>query len=143
MSASNKETYVIFKLEKEFYGLDIKNVLSIEKIDEYTRVPNTQAFVMGVINLRGEVVPIIDLKRKLGVGKTTIDSDTRVIVVSDDDIVVGFVVEHSSEVLEIENENIDRPPVSDVNKLSGYIKGVGRDNDRLIMIMDPVKLLSD
>ena len=143
MGSGIEEKYVIFKLENEFYGLNIKNVLSIEKVQQYTRVPNAPSFVKGVINLRGEVIPIIDLKDKLGVSNIQIDSNTRIIVVSNKKVVVGLIVEHSSEVLEISDDKIDRPPTTGENRFSEYIKGVGKSDNRLIMMMDLEKLLEN
>lgn len=143
MESVNGGKYVIFKLENESYGLNIKNVLSIEKVQEYTRVPNAPSFVKGVINLRGEVIPIIDLKNKLGYGNVEIDSNSRIIVTLQEEVVVGFIVDSSSEVLEIKDENIDRPPRTGENKISEYIKGVGKYNGRIIMIMNLEKVLED
>ncbi len=138
-----EEKYVIFKLDNEDYGLNIENVLSIEKVQEYTRVPNAPSFIKGVINLRGEIVPIIDLKDKLGIGKIEIDSNTRIIIVSDEKNTVGLIVEYSSEILQINDNRINRPLVTGENNFSEYIKDIGKANNRLIMIVDLEKILKN
>lgn len=143
MDSGVEDKYVIFKLENESYGFNIKDVISIEKVQEYTRVPNAPSFVKGVINLRGEVIPIIDLKNKLGIGNIKIDSNTRIIVVIQEEEVVGFIVDSSSEVLEIKDRDIDRLPVTGKNSFSKYIKGIGKNDDRVIMLMNLEKVLEN
>ncbi|HLR35751.1 MAG TPA: chemotaxis protein CheW [Tissierellales bacterium] len=143
MAFGIEEKYVIFKLDNRDYGLNIENVLSIEKMQECTKVPNAPSFIKGVINLRGEIVPIIDLKDKLGIGKIEIDSDTRVIIVSDEKNTVGLIVEYSSEILQINDNGINRPLVIEENNFNEYIKDIGKVNNRVIMIVDLEKLLKN
>ncbi len=143
MASDVENKYVIFQLENEYYGLNIKNVVSIEKMQEYTIVPNAPSFVKGVINLRGEVIPIIDLRDKLGISSKEFDFNTRIIVVSKNEIVVGFIVDYSSEVLEINDNQIDKPPTTGENKFSEYIEGIGKLENRLIMIIDLERLLEN
>lgn len=143
MKSTVEDKYVIFKLENEYFGLDINNVLSIEKMQEYTRVPNAASYVKGVINLRGEVVPIIDLRTRLGLKQKDLDLNTRIIIVSGEELVVGLIVDSSSEVLEISKDNIDKPPATGENKFNEYIKGIGKDDDRLIILIDLERLLEN
>ena len=141
MSIEVENKYVIFKLDSEYYGLNIKNVQAIERIQSYTRVPNAPEYIKGVINLRGEVVPIMDLRRKLKLNAKEIDKSTRIIVAKHDEIVIGLIVDASSEVLEIANNRIDRPPSNGDNDSKDYIEGIGKVKDRLIIIIDLEKLL--
>src|SRR5699024_11746802 len=89
------------------------------------------------------LVPIIDLKDKLGIGKIEIDSDTRVIIVSDEKNTVGLIVEYSSEILQINDNGINRPLVIEENNFNEYIKDIGKVNNRVIMIVDLEKLLKN
>ncbi len=141
MSSEIENKYVIFKLDKEYYGIPIGNVLSIEKTRETTRIPNAPEYIKGVINLRGEVIPIIDLRCKLGMEFRDLSKNSRIIVVKANEIVVGLIVDSSSEVLEIDKENIDKPPTNENNKFIEYISGIGKTLDRLIILLDLVKIL--
>lgn len=141
MTSDIENKYVIFKLENEFYGINIENVRSIERIQNYTRVPNAPSYVRGVINLRGEVIPIIDLREKLGLTIKEVDNNSRIIIVSVNELIVGLIVDSSSEVLEINKEKVDRPPASEENEAEKYIKGIGKDEKRLIILIDLEKLL--
>ena len=86
MSAEGENKYVIFKLNEEYYGIPISNVLSIEKVGETTRIPNAPNYINGVINLRGEVIPIISLKSKLGMKEDILSTTSRVIVITKNEI---------------------------------------------------------
>lgn len=141
MSSTIENKYVISKLDSEYYGMPIENVLSIEKIIVSTRIPNTPEYIKGAINLRGEVVPVIDLRSKLGMEVKEMDDDSRIIIIKVDDIVAGLVVDSSSEVLEIENEDIDMAPTTDNNKFIEYINGIGKTSDKLVILLNLTKIL--
>jgi purine-binding chemotaxis protein CheW len=141
MSSEIENKYVIFKLGKEYYGIPIDNVLSIEKSGQTTRIPNTPKYIKGVVNLRGEVVPIINLRTKLGLKSEDLDKNSRVVVVMVNDIVAGLIVDSSSEVLEIDRESIDKPPTTENNEFIEYISGIGKTLDRLIILLDLKKIL--
>lgn len=141
MSSEMEIKYVIFKLDEEYYGIAIDNVLSIEKVEKVTRVPNAPKYVKGVINLRGEVIPLINLRMRLDIELKEHDKNSRIIVVSMDDIVAGLIVDSSSEVIEIDRENIDPPPRTEGNESTEFISGIGKTLDRLIILLDLVKVL--
>lgn len=144
LNTENKDLenkYVLFKLDNEYFGLGIDNVLSIEKFQDCTRVPNAPVYIVGVVNLRGEVIPVVDLRKKLNLEFKENDKDTRIIIVKSKEVVVGLVVDSSSEVLEIDNKNIDKPPATESKKMREYIKGIGKDNERLIILLDLDRLL--
>lgn len=143
MSSGGDNRYVVFKLNQEYYGLPIEKVIAIEKIGEITRIPNAPDYIKGVINLRGEVIPVVNLKRKLNIGDNELNMNSRIIVVNEDEMVVGLVVDFSSEVLEIDREDIDKPPETKDNQLIEYISGIGKTSDRLIIILDLLKILMD
>lgn len=141
MSSDGETKYVIFKLNEEYYGIPIENVLSIEKVIETTRIPNAPDYINGVINLRGEVIPIVNLKTKLGMEEDNLSRNSRVIVVTENEIVVGLAVDSSSEVLEIDKENIDKPPTAEDNQYIEYINGIGKVSGRLIILLNLGKIL--
>lgn len=141
MSAEIENKYVIFKLGKEYYGLPIEKVVSIEKMIKPTRIPNGPKHVKGVINLRGEVISIIDLRERLNMNTKEIDNNSRIIIVSEEDIVAGLIVDSSSEVIEIFKENIDNPPTSTNNDSLSYISGIGKVENRLVILLDLSKIL--
>ena len=133
--------YVVFKLDKEYYGIPINKVIGIEKMQDFTRIPNAPKYVKGVINLRGEVISLIDLRSKLNLKNKDIDNNSRIIVVSDIEIVAGLIVDSSSEVIQISKDNIDNPPNSSDNDYLNYIEGIGKIGDKLIILLDLSKIL--
>ncbi|KAB3531361.1 chemotaxis protein CheW [Alkaliphilus serpentinus] len=140
-NVENNKQYVIFKLEDEFYGVPITFVETIEKVTEITRVPNSPHYVKGVINLRGEVVPVIDLRRRFQFQDKELTEESRIIVLALEDINVGFLVEGSSEVLTIEPDDIDKT-TNFVNSFDDdYISGIGKVKDRMIIIVNIYKIL--
>lgn len=133
--------YVIFKLEEEYYGIAINFVETIEKVLEITRLPNSPQYVKGVINLRGEVIPVIDLRERFGMNSNPLTEESRIIIVSSEEIIVGILVDSSSEVLTIENDNIDNTNGLINAFEDNYIKGIGKIEDRMVIILDIMKIL--
>lgn len=134
--------FVIFKLSNQYYGIDIYNVRGIEKVTKYTRVPNSERYVKGVINLRGEVIPVIDLGIRFNLDiEDRDDSDSRIIVVSVKDIVVGLLVDSSSEVLTLYKSDIDNTPNIGEQVVEDFIKGIGKKDGRLIMLLELEKVI--
>ncbi len=132
---------VSFKIGAEEYGVDILKVQEINKMTTITKVPNAPAFVEGVINLRGRVIPIIDLRTRLGMEKKDHTKDTRIIVVDLEGKTVGFIVDSVNEVLRIPANVTEVPPelVTGIN--SDYITAVGKLEDRLLILLDLDKVL--
>lgn len=141
MSSVIDNKYVIFKLNKEYYGIPIDKVISIEIMQKSTRIPNAPKYVKGVINLRGEVVSLIDLRQKLGMELSEVSNNSRIIVVSDDDIFAGLIVDSSSEVMEINSDSIDNPPNTNENDYLSYIYGIGKSDSRLVILLNLTKIL--
>jgi len=133
---------VTFSIAQEEFGVEILKVQEIIRTLEITRVPRAPEFVEGVINLRGKVIPIIDLRRRFGMESKVHDKDTRIIVIEISKMIVGFVVDAVSEVLRIPASTIELTTsiVSGVD--SEYISGVGKLDDRLLIMIDLDKLLS-
>lgn len=138
---TNSQQYVIFKLEDESYGVPIKYVKTIEKVSEMTRVPNSDDFLEGVINLRGEVVPIINMRTRFHLEEKEHDDATRIIILEMEDFIVGIIVDSSYEVIDIENDQIDNAISMDTNLHEEHITGIGKVGERMVIIVDIIKVL--
>jgi len=138
---AGEEQLVVFTLANETYGIDISAVNEIIRMQDITEVPRTPDFVEGVINLRGRIVPVIDLRKRFGLEVAEKTQASRIIVVEMDEVTVGMIVDSVSEVLRLPKENIEPTPpmVSGVD--SAYLRGVGKWNDRLIILLDINKVL--
>ena len=133
---------VTFSIGEEEFGVNILKVQEIIRTMEITKVPRAPAFVEGVINLRGKVIPIIDLRRRFGLTSKQEDKDTRIIVIEINSIIVGFVVDAVSEVLRIPASTVEPPPPVVAGVESDYINGVGKLKERLLIMLDLDRLLS-
>ena len=132
---------VSFKIGKEEYGIDILNVQEINKMTTITKVPNAPEFVEGVINLRGRVIPVIDLRARLNLARKEHDKDTRIIIVDIYQNTAGFIVDAVSEVLRIPARITEAPPAIVTGIDSEFIKSVGKLEDRLVILIDLEKIL--
>jgi purine-binding chemotaxis protein CheW len=141
---SNEEVLqlVSFTLGKEEFGIDILKVQEINRTTSVTRVPNSPHFIEGVINLRGKVIPIVDLRKRFGMTLAQHDKNTRIIVVEVLTKTVGFVVDSVREVLRIPQSVVDPPPPIIAGISSDYIEGVGKMDDRLLILLNLEKALS-
>lgn len=134
---------VTFHIGDEEFAIDILNIQGINRMVEITKVPNSPDFVKGIINLRGQVIPIIDLRIRMGLPQKVYDKDTRFIVVEIINKTIGFIVDNVNEVLRI-NSNITEPPPELVkNVRSEFITAVGKLEDRLLILLDIEKILTD
>lgn len=138
--------YLTFHLEEELYALDIEQVQTVLDFDRITKVPRTPDFMRGVINLRGSVVPIADLKQKFGMGQTEKTLDSCIIIVEvtvDDEVtVLGTLADSVQEVIELEPENIEPAPKIGTRLNTEFIKGMGKKGDDFIILMDLEKIFS-
>ena len=132
---------VIFELASEYYGIDIALVESIIKIQTITQLPKSPAYVRGVTNLRGSVLPVIDLRTRFAINASEETKQTRIIIVTMGVIKVGVVVDGVSEVLRVSDELIEPlpPMISSVN--SAFLKGIVRLENRLIILLELGKVL--
>ena len=135
---------VCFRVGKETYGVDIFVVREIVKAQEITSVPGASDYVLGIINLRGKIISVVDLAQRLGLGKSRIDRTSRILVVDLDGFTVGFLVDAATEVLKLPAESIEAAP----EELKGsihddYLEGVGKLQDRLVIILNPGNLLAE
>lgn len=134
--SSNEIQLVVFKLGREEYGVSILQVQEIKRMTDITRVPHTPDYITGVINLRGSVLPVVDLKKRLDLPAQTHTDHTRIIIVKIDEIVVGMVVDAVSEVLAIDQENIESPDAVVGGVAANFISGVGKLDNRLLILLN-------
>lgn len=134
--SSNEIQLVVFKLGREEYGVSILQVQEIKRMTDITRVPHTPDYITGVINLRGSVLPVVDLKERLDLPAQTHTDHTRIIIVKIDEIIVGMVVDAVSEVLAIDQENIESPDAVVGGVAANFISGVGKLDNRLLILLN-------
>jgi len=131
-----------FKIGSEEFGVDILKVQEINRMMMLTKVPNTPEFVEGVINLRGRIIPVIDLRMRLGLSHKEPDTDTRIIVVELEGNTVGFIVDEVSEVLRIP-QSVTEPPPAIVNGVNAdFITAVAKLDNKLLILLDLNNILT-
>jgi len=135
--------YVIFKLDKEEYGVDIMHVKEISEFKESTKVPSAPSFVDGIINYRGVITPIINLRRKFSLIEKEVTTSTRIIIINLNNKQVGFLVDDASQVLTIDEKDIDPAPELITRVEDKYINGIAKINERIIIILDLEKVLNE
>jgi purine-binding chemotaxis protein CheW len=133
---------VTFTIGEEEFGVNILQVQEIIRMLDITKVPKAPEFVEGVINLRGKVIPIIDLRKRFGMPPKVRDKSSRIIVVELDNTVVGFIVDAVLEVLRLPAATVEPPPPAVAGLDAEYISGVGKLDDRLLIMLDLNRLLS-
>ncbi|APC48611.1 chemotaxis protein CheW [Virgibacillus halodenitrificans] len=133
---------IVFQLDNEEYAVSVQQVGLIERITPITRVPQTVDFVKGVINLRGVVTPIIDLRIRFGLSEAGFTDHSRIIIVNMDDKEVGLIVDAANDVVDIPEETIEPAPEVIGTVDIDYIEGVAKLEERLIILLDLEKVLS-
>jgi purine-binding chemotaxis protein CheW len=134
--------YLTFRLGEEEYGIDILKVQEIRGYEQPTRIANAPAFVKGVVNLRGVIVPIVDLRLKFNLGKATYDAFTVVIILNLGARVVGIVVDSVSDVMELAPEQIRPAPEVGASVDATFITGLGTLADRMLILIEIERLMS-
>lgn len=133
---------VSFKLGSEEFGVDILDVQEINRMTEITKVPQVAEFVEGVINLRGRVTPIVDLRKRINMEVKDYDKDTRIVVVNIKENTLGLIVDSVLEVLRIPVSSVEPPPAMLSGLDADFIKGVAKLEDRLLLFLDLTKVLT-
>jgi len=133
--------FLTFRVDKEEYGIEIEHVTEIIGIQRITDLPDTPEFVKGVINLRGRVIPVIDVRRRFGFEEREYDERTCIIVVNINNIAVGLIVDSVREVMDIPSEQIDPPPAITKGSQSRFIQGLGKIEEKVIIVLDINMLL--
>lgn len=135
--------YLTFRLDKEEYGIDILKVQEIRGYEPPTRLAHSPEFIKGVVNLRGTIVPIVDMRIRFNCEHVTYDDFTVVIILNLRDRIVGIVVDSVSDVMEIPVENIQNAPEIESSIEDGSILGLGSINDRMLILLDIERLMSN
>jgi len=139
-----EKQYVVFQLGKGEFGIEIMDVQEISPYEASIALPDTPDFVEGVINYRGNVIPIVNLKKRLLLGDTEITKDTRIIVITLDEKEIGFIVDEASQTLRLNDEQIEPAPDIVGGISNKYISGLGKlDEKRLLILIDLKKVLTD
>lgn len=134
--------YVIFHLSKETFGIDIAKVWEIITLQAITKVPHTASFIEGIINLRGKVIPVLDLRRRFGLPSVEENRSMRIVVIEIEGNTLGMIVDGVSEVLRINSEIVEATPPAISNVDSDYLEGVAKLEDRLIILLNLDKVLT-
>lgn len=134
--------YLTFQLMSEQYGVPIEAVREINRVGEITPVPRTPDFVKGVMNLRGKIIPVINLRVRFGMDSLEYTRDTCIIVIDCDFGQVGMIVDAVKEVADLNENQIEPPPVLGNEKTLSFVRGMGKLDDRVIILVDVVLALS-
>ncbi|MDP4179462.1 MAG: chemotaxis protein CheW [Bacillota bacterium] len=140
--ALNTTQFVVFVLSNEEYGLDIQIVNTIEKMIPITRVPKTPTYIKGVINLRGDIAPIMDLRERFDLPHSEETEETRIIIVKFEEIQFGIIVDEVKEVINICEDNIESITSLGNEGLMENILGAGKVDDRVITLLNIEKLVN-
>ncbi len=139
----NAKQYIGVLLGNEEYGIDIKYIDNIVKMQRITRVPKAQNYFLGVINIRGEIIPVMSLRLKFGLEKDEFNSKTRILIIKpEQQAAVGFIVDEVREVINLASDNIDASSASNDEKAT-YISGVGKHPKGLISLLNIASVIAE
>ena len=133
--------YIVVNIGIEQYGINIKYIDNIVRIQRITRVPKTQPYYKGVINLRGEIIPVMSIRIKLGLDEEVFTDKSRIIIVKIDNASIGIIVDQVKEVVTLDEDNIENIAVDANDEFSGYINAVGKNKGELITLIDIIGLI--
>lgn len=138
-----KGRYLTFMIDNGVFGIEIEHVSEIIGMQQITEIPEAPFYIKGIINLRGKIIPVIDLRLKFRKEHKEYDTRTCIIIISMSDILVGLIVDNVDEVLSIPDENIVLPPEFKSGYQNRYIKGIGEMDSGMKLLIDCDKLLSE
>ena len=132
---------IVFRLLDEHFGVDVSQVKSIERLDTITKLPHTPSFVKGVIHLRGAVIPIVDLKERLGLAQNEWTDQSRVILLTIGGYDVGIIVDSANDVIDIPTSNIEPPPRMISGVEMKYLRGIAKLQNQLLVLLNLNRVL--
>lgn len=135
--------YIVVRIGNEQYGINIKYIDNIVKNQQITRVPKTQKYYRGVINLRGEIIPVMSIRIKLGLEPDEYTDKTRIIIIKVENATIGIIVDLVREVVTLDEEDIEKGPDGRNEEANGYICGIGKSKGELISLLDIVGLITE
>jgi purine-binding chemotaxis protein CheW len=146
MELMETNQYLAFKLGDEVFAFDISKVREVLEFNSLTKVPQTPEMMKGVINLRGSVVPVVDMRIKFDMGATEKTVNTVIIIIEidldDESTMIGALVDSVNEVMDLDNEHIEPPPSIGAQLNTDFIRGMGKHNNEFIIILDIEKIFS-
>ena len=143
LQSAQEEQVVVFQLMEQVYGVDINSVYEIIRMESITKIPRTPHFVEGVINLRGRIIPVIDLGLRFGLGQSERTQDSRIIIVEVSGQTIGMIVDSVQEVLRVPLNTIEPPPPVVNGVDAAYLRGIAILEQRLIILLDQNKVLME
>lgn len=132
---------IVFKLKNDYYGVPVSQVDSIERWEKVTRVPHAPAFIKGIINLRGEILPVVDLQQRFGIGESVQREESRLVVAKNEGLKVGLIVDEARDVIDLDMDQIEPAPETSTASHSTYIFGVSKQEDHLLILLNLEKVL--
>ena len=143
-TVTDSNQYIVVVLGAEQYGIDISNVDNIVKMQKITRVPKSQGYFNGVINLRGEIVPVMSLRRKFKLENDEFNDKTRIIILKPElQDPIGVIVDMVKEVVTLKEEDIEKMSADTRDEMSKYLIGVGKNSESLISLLNIPAVISD
>jgi purine-binding chemotaxis protein CheW len=135
--------YAIFNLDDEKYGVDILNVAGITEVPVINKVPNSPAYVEGIMNLRGDVIPVVNLKKRFGYEDASFAKSARIMLISIDNGTIGYIVDETNQVIKFSDEDIEDTPAMLKTDDKRFIKAIGKHKGEIYILLDMQKILSD
>lgn len=137
----NEVQLVACSIEGEEYSVDVRSVQEIIRLQEITRVPHASPYISGVINLRGRVIPVMDIRKRFSLPSKEYGESTRIIIIDSNDALVGIIVDNVSEVIRIPKQAIEYPPVGPASINTEFFTGIGKLGYRLLIMLNLEKIL--
>lgn len=141
MEDTQQDKYLAFQLAREEYAVEIRYITEIIGMQKVTELPDLPRFVRGVINLRGKVIPVVDIRLRFGLEERAYDERTCIVVTRINEVAVGLIVDYVKEVFDISKQNIDPPPRIKKGSESRFIQGLGKIDNNVKIILDVNRLL--
>ncbi|MEY8203519.1 MAG: chemotaxis protein CheW [Bermanella sp.] len=135
--------WVTFRLDNESYGINVMQVQEVLRYSEIAPVPGAPSYVLGIINLRGNVVTVIDTRLRFGLSQTETSDQTRIVIIETENQVVGILVDAAAEVVYLRQSEIETTPNVGNEETAKFIQGVCHKNDELLILVDLEKMMSD
>lgn len=143
-NSSGQHMFMTFKCGKESFGIEIKYVEEIIQYQSITTIPEVESYIKGLINLRGKIIPVIDIRMRFGQESFEYNDRTCIIVINVNNTVVGLIIESIAEVVTIDDASILPPPsLSHGPEQNKYVYGIGKIQDKVKLLLDPEKLIGD
>ncbi|MGM8215413.1 chemotaxis protein CheW [Bacillaceae bacterium W0354] len=141
ISLTGNSKYIVFRMRDEQFAVNIDQVDAIERVSDFTKVPQAPDFMKGIVELRGDIISVVDLRQLLDIGETDLNHDPRIIIVNVQDLKIGLLVDEAKEVIDLDDSIIEEPPKMIGGVKKEYIHGVARLEDRLLIVMNLMNVL--